>query len=82
MLSTITARGWPPRMSWACRSTFVAWASARTSSMLALHGTKKHPQKVKVSAMTFGYPDRESGRFRRFKIVYSIPTDQITVSKQ
>lgn len=50
--------------------------------MLAMHGTKKHPQKVKVSAMTFGYPDRESGRFRRFKIVYSIPTDQITVSKQ
>lgn len=45
-------------------------------------GTKRHPQKVKsVSAMCFGYPD-DKGKFRRFKIVYSIPSDSITVSKQ
>lgn len=47
----------------------------------ALRGTKKSPKKMKINDMMFGYPDAETGRFRRFKIVYSIPTDQITVTK-
>lgn len=33
------ALGLPARISWAWRSTSVAFAKARTSSMLALHGT-------------------------------------------
>ena len=49
----------------------------------AIHGTKKHPKKLnQVSAMAFGYPDTETGRFRYFKMTYSIPADQLTVSKQ
>jgi len=48
----------------------------------AIHGSKRHPKKLrKVSNMAFGYPDSSTGRFRRFKMVYSIPADQITVSK-
>ena len=50
--------------------------------MVALRGDKKKsPRKMKVSEMMFGYPDSDTGRFRRFKMVYSIPTDQLTVTK-
>ena len=50
--------------------------------MVALKGDRKlSPDKMKVGDMTFGYPDSETGRFRRFKMIYSIPTDQLTVTK-
>jgi hypothetical protein len=29
----------------------------------------------------FGYPNQENGRFRRFKMTYSIPADKLTVSR-
>lgn len=50
--------------------------------MLAIRGTKQSQKKMKTSEMYFGYPDPETGRFLRFKMVYSIPTDQFTVTKQ
>ena len=50
--------------------------------MQAIKGTKRSKKRMKVSEMYFGYPDPESGNFLRFKMVYSIPTDTITVSKQ
>lgn len=50
--------------------------------MQAIRGTKRSQKRMKVSEMYFGYPDPETGYFLRFKMVYSIPTDTITVSKQ
>lgn len=50
--------------------------------MSAIRGTKRSKVKMKTSEMYFGYQDPESGFFRRFKMVYSIPTDQLSVSMQ
>ena len=50
--------------------------------MSAIHGTRTSPEKMKTVKMFFGYPDPQTGYFLRFKMVYSIPTDQFTVSKQ
>ena len=50
--------------------------------MSAIHGTRTSPKKMTTSEMYFGYPDTATGYFLRFKMVYSIPTDQFTVSKQ
>ncbi len=48
----------------------------------AIRGTKETARKMKTAEMYYGYPCPETGYFRRFKIVYSIPTDQMTVSRQ
>ena len=48
----------------------------------AIRGTKKSKKKMKLAEMYFGYPETTHGYFRRFKIVYSIPTDKMKVSKQ
>lgn len=37
---------------------------------------------MKVSEMHFGYPETSHGYFRRFKVVYSIPSDEMKVSQQ
>ena len=50
--------------------------------MDAIRGTKQSRKKMKTSEMYFGYPDPETGYFLRFKMVYSVPGDTITVSKQ
>lgn len=50
--------------------------------MSAVRGTKRSPKKMTTSEMYFGYPDTATGHFRRFKMVYSIPTDQLTVKRQ
>lgn len=50
--------------------------------MQAVRGTKQSKKKMNTSEMYFGYPDPATGRFLRFKIVYSIPTDQFSVGKQ
>lgn len=50
--------------------------------MPAVRGTKQSKKKMKTSEMYFGYPDPDTGYFLRFKMVYSIPADVITVSKQ
>ena len=50
--------------------------------MQAIRGTRKSQKKMKTGEMYFGYPDPETGYFLRFKMVYSVPGDTITVSKQ
>lgn len=50
--------------------------------MDAVRGTETHPQKMSVDQMYFGYPETSNGYFRRFKIVYSVPTDSIEVMRQ
>ena len=50
--------------------------------MSAIHGTRTSQKKMTTSEMYYGYPDPTTGYFLRFKIVYSIPTDTFTVSKQ
>ena len=50
--------------------------------MSAIHGTRSSPKKMETDEMYYGYPDPATGYFLRFKMVYSIPTDQFTVSKQ
>lgn len=50
----------------------------------AVHGSsqKEYNHRMKASQMYFGYPDAETGSFLRFKMVYSIPSDQLTVMQQ
>ena len=50
--------------------------------MSAIHGTRYSRKKMTTSEMYFGYPDPQTGYFLRFKMVYSIPTDQFAVTKQ
>jgi len=50
--------------------------------MQAIRGTKESKKKMTTSEMYFGYPEVSSGKFRRFKMVYSIPTDHLAVSTQ
>lgn len=50
--------------------------------MSAIRGTKRSKKKMSTSEMYYGYPDRDTGHFRRFKMVYSIPTDLLAVSIQ
>ena len=50
--------------------------------MDAVRGTKRSRKKMTTSEMHFGYPETDHGYFRRFKVVYSIPTDEMKVSKQ
>ena len=49
----------------------------------AIQGTKDdaNGQEMTVSEMHFGYPEEQHGYFRPFKVVYSVPTDKITVSR-
>jgi len=47
--------------------------------MDAVHGTKHHRDKVKVSQMYFGYPDADSGLFRCFTMRYYPNSDTIKV---
>lgn len=48
----------------------------------AVRGTKESPKKMSLGEMYFGYPEESRGYFRRFKIVYSVPTDSMEVMKQ
>ena len=50
--------------------------------MAAIHGTRESSKKMTTSEMYFGYPDPETGYFLRFKMTYSIPSDQLMVSQQ
>lgn len=50
--------------------------------MEAIRGTKQSKKKMKVAEMHFGYPESSHGYFRRFKVVYSIPSDEMKVSQQ
>ena len=48
--------------------------------MDAVRGTKQSKKKMSVGEMYFGYPESSHGWFRRFRIVYSVPTDSMEVS--
>ncbi len=61
MLRTIIALGCPPRMSWELRKTFVAWASALTSSMEALHGTSARSARSSSARLVSGVAARPIG---------------------
>ena len=50
--------------------------------MQAIRGTKQSRKKMKTAEMYFGYPESEHGWFRRFRMVYSVPGDSISVMKQ
>lgn len=50
--------------------------------MSAVRGTKNSRRKMSTSEMYYGYPDVKTGKFRRFKMVYSISSDQLRVSQQ
>ena len=49
--------------------------------MDAIRGTKRSQKKMKVAEMHFGYPHQTRGGFMPFKVVYSIPTDEMSVSQ-
>jgi len=49
--------------------------------MTAIHGSKKNAKKIKLAQMYFGYPDPNTGYFRRFKMTYSPATDKVMVSQ-
>jgi prepilin-type N-terminal cleavage/methylation domain-containing protein len=36
---------------------------------------------ISIDNMAFGYPDKDTGYFRRYKIVYNSQTDSVTVSE-
>lgn len=46
----------------------------------AVRGTKRSPKRMNSAEMYFGYPDKETGFFRRFKMIYSIASDTVTVT--
>ena len=50
--------------------------------MQAIRGTKQSQKKMKTAEMYFGYPEEDHGWFRRFKMVYSVPGDSLSVMKQ
>jgi prepilin-type N-terminal cleavage/methylation domain-containing protein len=39
-------------------------------------------RKIPLSQMAFGYQDRETGRFKRFKVIYKLNADSVSVEKQ
>ena len=50
--------------------------------MVAVFGSKQHPQRRKASELYYGYPEESTGYFRNFKVVYSPTTDRVKVSQQ
>ncbi len=51
--------------------------------MDAVRSTKDSPTRMKVAEMYFGYPEKKSGYFRSFRIIYSKgASDSLTVLKQ
>lgn len=46
---------------------------------VAANRNSKH--NIALANMAFGYPEREKGYFRRYKVIYSTKTDSVTVSK-
>jgi len=50
--------------------------------MSAVRGTPQNKKKLKSANLSYGYQDPETGYFLRFKMVYSIPADQLSVMQQ
>lgn len=61
---------------------FVAPANAKSGMdfNVARQGKKKNARKLNVNEMVFGYPDKESGKFKRYGLRYSIPGDSVKVT--
>jgi len=49
--------------------------------MSAVRGTRETGNKMRSREMYFGYPEESRGYFRHFKMVYSIPSDTLSVLK-
>ena len=47
----------------------------------ALRGTRKNKEGAKLGDLYYGYPEPKRGYFRNFRVLYSIPTDTMTVSR-
>ncbi len=47
----------------------------------ALRGTRKNKGGAKLGDLYYGYPEPERGYFRNFRVLYSIPSDTMTVSR-
>ena len=73
---------WVSRSDGELRGSGVNRGAVGLDFMSAVRGTKQHPKQMKTAEMYFGYPDPSTGAFLRFKMVYSISSDQLTVSKQ
>lgn len=50
--------------------------------MEAVRGTSRSRRRMSTSEMYFGYPEPSTGRFRRFKMVYSVSGDDLAVMQQ
>lgn len=50
--------------------------------MTAVRGSSRSRKRMTTGEMFFGYPEVATGRFRRFKMVYSIPGDSVEVKVQ
>lgn len=50
--------------------------------MSAVRGTSQSQKRMSTSEMYFGYPVKSTGKFRRFKMVYSVPSDALSVTVQ
>lgn len=46
---------------------------------VAANRNSKH--NIPFASMAFGYPEREKGYFRRYKVIYSTKTDSVSVQK-
>lgn len=60
---------------------FVAPKSAKRGMdfNVARNGRKKNDMRLSVDKMVFGYPEKDSGKFIRYKMKYSIPGDTVKV---
>jgi len=47
----------------------------------ALRGTRKNKKGTSLESLWYGYPESKKGYFRNFRVLYSIPTDTMTVSR-
>lgn len=47
----------------------------------ALRGTRKNKQGTSIDSLYYGYPESSHGYFRNFRVLYSIPTDNMTVTR-
>lgn len=59
-----------------------ATISGMSKAKSAVSADLNNGRRMTVSQMKFGYPEENRGNFRHFKMLYSIPGDDITVSVQ
>ena len=65
-----------------CRNSSRNDQNTARDFMDALKGTKQNPKRMKLNDMNFGYPSEQHGKFRHFKIIYSIPANEMKVGRQ